>query len=74
MAFLPILCASFLYQEVEARVKYFLAQAVGSGVFLFFLVRNVVVAGSGMLFAAIVMKVGVAPCHYWFPQVISGSR
>jgi NADH:ubiquinone oxidoreductase subunit 2 (subunit N) len=70
-------------QETERRIKYFIAQAVGSRViitisFLIFstpLQNNVVAPTTYLIFIlAMLLKLGVGPLHFWFPSVIVGLR
>lgn len=72
-------------KEVEAVVKYYVVQSVGSMVMLFgvvvsymglgfFFLENVIVGGVGCvgLVGGLVMKMGLVPFHFWVPRVIGG--
>ena len=76
LSFLPIILSTNQIQETEARVKYILTQALGSSLLM---VRrlsmyiqttstNVIIF---ILIIAIIIKIGLAPCHIWYPSVIS---
>lgn len=67
--------------EAEASAKYFLAQAIGSGLFLLSAISLQHYAdsiiplymSSALLLLRLSIKLGIAPLHYWFPEVISKS-
>jgi len=66
MAFLPLLTARGSVFQLENSVKYFLVQAVASLWFFFsltlaslFTVRGAIIVAA----LAIVVKLGLAPCH-----------
>lgn len=67
--------SSYFPRNVEPFAKYFLAQSVGSALFLFFpLVLGVpgLMAYSGrFILFGMIIKRGVAPFHQWFPSVCS---
>lgn len=79
IAFIPLISCTTNNQEVEARVKYFLVQAVRSGVLLFTLIINSSLLphtpstahSSLILLLCLTIKAGMAPCFFWFPQVIN---
>jgi NADH:ubiquinone oxidoreductase subunit 2 (subunit N) len=59
-------------QEKEAACKYFLAQAIPSAIFLLALILMPdLPATSAVILVALFIKIGVAPCHQWFPSVIN---
>lgn len=79
--FLPILNGKTV-GENEAAVKYFVVQAVGSGIMLF---RFLFIRGdtgrvgseannydfvSWLMVGGFIVKLGVFPLHFWFPSVI----
>ena len=75
LRFIPIITASGTNQETEARIKYFLAQALGSAVMLLSRLsiwrdQNKSFIGS-ILILSLLIKLGAAPCHFWFPSVIT---
>lgn len=65
-------------QETERVIKYFLAQALGSAIILYsriilYYVRNQTLI-QFMLMMRLLLKLGAAPCHYWFPSTMSSIR
>lgn len=71
-SFIPLLLTSKLNQEKEAAVKYFLFQALASGLLLLSRISsNFITSNSIFLLLALLMKLGMAPCHFWFPIVIN---
>nr|AVW86045.1 NADH dehydrogenase subunit 2 [Branchinotogluma japonicus] len=79
MSFIPLLTASNMYNESEASMKYFLAQALGSGLILlgsltFFINPQILMNPNLMnlfLLLGLITKLGIPPCHFWFPSVMS---
>jgi len=70
--FIPLIIATSSNQEKEAACKYFLAQATPSAIFLVCLVLTPLLPiTSFFLSIAVLIKLGAAPCHQWFPSVIS---
>lgn len=75
--FIPIILSSHLNQETEAAIKYFLAQALGSALILlarialWTRIRNSI--STLLLLFALLIKLGAAPCHFWFPSVITSA-
>jgi len=76
LSFIPIIIIFKGNQETEASIKYFLAQAFGSGLLLLSRVslwffsrigRNFMVV---VLLISLILKLGMAPCHSWYPSVI----
>lgn len=74
LRFIPIIIKSKKNQETEASIKYFLAQALGSIILLLSMgIINQVGLQKGcitIIILAILIKLGVAPCHFWYPSVI----
>ena len=77
-SFLPIISISNINQETEARIKYFLVQAVGSGILLTFIFfqpyfynYNIIYLSRIFILLRIFLKLGLAPLHFWFPPIIS---
>nr|ABN42517.1 NADH dehydrogenase subunit 2 [Pica pica]QNQ64914.1 NADH dehydrogenase subunit 2 [Pica pica fennorum] len=85
LAILPLISKSHHPRAVEAATKYFLVQATASTLVLFSSMTNAWYTGqwditqlthstsSLILTAAISMKLGLAPFHFWFPEVLQGS-
>uniref|UniRef100_A0AAU8L3X4 NADH-ubiquinone oxidoreductase chain 2 n=1 Tax=Polychaeta sp. TaxID=3061522 RepID=A0AAU8L3X4_9ANNE len=71
-SFIPIMINSSTTQQKEASMKYFLAQAVGSGLLLIgTLALTSFNSATLMILMALLLKAGVAPFHFWFPSVMS---
>nr|YP_009926557.1 NADH dehydrogenase subunit 2 [Hediste japonica]QNH92148.1 NADH dehydrogenase subunit 2 [Hediste japonica] len=79
LSFIPLVASSHTLQETEASVKYFIIQAVGSGLMLTagvmstnplsnFSFSPVIMT---MFVISMTMKLGMAPCHQWLPHVMS---
>nr|AVW86138.1 NADH dehydrogenase subunit 2 [Lepidonotus sp. YZ-2018] len=79
LSFIPLLTFSDLNQESEAAMKYFLAQALGSGLILLaalsFFMKDQIQFFSPLLkplmICGLLTKLGMPPCHFWFPSVMS---
>jgi len=73
--FIPIILTIKTSQETEAAISYFLAQALGSALILYSgLALNSLSFHSiffYILTTALLIKLGAAPCHFWFPKVIN---
>jgi len=76
LRFIPLLINRKKFQETEAAVKYFLAQALGSRILLIRRISlwfNISIPNNiihFILFSAIILKLGLVPCHLWYPSVI----
>nr|AGA56195.1 NADH dehydrogenase subunit 2 [Calocaris macandreae] len=73
MSFIPFISSKNNRYLSEASLKYFLIQALGStiiilGSMLFLLNYNFLI----LMSTALLLKLGVAPFHFWFPQVMEG--
>nr|YP_007506961.1 NADH dehydrogenase subunit 2 [Oriolus chinensis]ADO14207.1 NADH dehydrogenase subunit 2 [Oriolus chinensis diffusus]AEX57337.1 NADH dehydrogenase subunit 2 [Oriolus chinensis]QBS36331.1 NADH dehydrogenase subunit 2 [Oriolus chinensis diffusus]QBS36332.1 NADH dehydrogenase subunit 2 [Oriolus chinensis diffusus] len=85
LAVLPLISKSHHPRAVEAATKYFLVQAAASTLVLFSSMTSAWHTGqwditqlthptsSLILTAAISMKLGLVPFHFWFPEVLQGS-
>nr|ADR79060.1 NADH dehydrogenase subunit 2 [Yuhina flavicollis] len=85
LAILPLISKSHHPRSIEAATKYFLTQAAASALVLFSSMTNAWHTGqwditqlthptsSLILTSAIAMKLGLAPFHFWFPEVLQGS-
>ena len=74
--FIPLIFSSNSINESERAIKYFLAQAIGSRLlFIFIILINSQFSFSPLLPLLLIMsmliKLGAAPCHFWFPRVIN---
>ncbi|YP_007890933.1 NADH dehydrogenase subunit 2 (mitochondrion) [Pygoscelis adeliae] len=85
LAIIPLISKSHHPRAVEATIKYFLVQAAASTLMLFSSMTNAWFTGQWditqlthptsclLLTAAIAMKLGLVPFHFWFPEVLQGS-
>jgi len=74
-SFVPLLLNKISTNEREASINYFLAQTLGSTIFLLFSVILFHVSwlmklNITLLIFIILLKMGAAPCHYWYPSTI----
>ncbi len=70
--FVPIILVRGKNQEKEAAIKYFISQSIPSALMV---LSFIVYSGSAMnrssaLFLALIIKIGLAPVHYWLPSVM----
>lgn len=63
-------------QEKEASIKYFIAQSIPSAILIigFILFCFLEIELRIFIFIALLIKIGVAPMHYWLPSVIGSVR
>nr|AUR33567.1 NADH dehydrogenase subunit 2 [Manorina melanocephala] len=85
LAVLPLISKSHHPRAIEAATKYFLVQAAASALVLFSSMTNAWYTGQWditqlthpmsclTLTAAIAMKLGLVPFHFWFPEVLQGT-
>nr|ACX31636.1 NADH dehydrogenase subunit II [Anguis graeca] len=85
LAILPVISESHHPRATEASTKYFLTQAAASSLILFSSVMNAQATGQWsilqledplaqtLLTVALAMKLGLAPAHFWLPEVLQGS-
>nr|ACN78181.1 NADH dehydrogenase subunit 2 [Hylophilus decurtatus]ACN78183.1 NADH dehydrogenase subunit 2 [Hylophilus decurtatus]AIM45293.1 NADH dehydrogenase subunit 2 [Hylophilus decurtatus] len=85
LSILPLISKSHHPRAIEAATKYFLVQAAASTLVLFSGMTNAWHTGQWditqlthpmscmILTAALSMKLGLAPFHFWFPEVLQGS-
>nr|AMB36310.1 NADH dehydrogenase subunit 2 [Triplophysa labiata]AMP88067.1 NADH dehydrogenase subunit 2 [Barbatula sp. YW-2106] len=84
LAIIPLMAQQHHPRAVEATTKYFLVQATAAAMILFAATTNAWVLGewtiynmshpvaSTMTFAALALKIGLAPMHFWLPEVLQG--
>nr|UDN41911.1 NADH dehydrogenase subunit 2 [Stichopus naso] len=84
LSIIPLLNMNERSRSTEATLKYFLVQAFSAALLLNGAVLNLWLSNSWNLTevlsplcyytisAALVIKLGLAPCHFWFPDVLSG--
>nr|YP_010180796.1 NADH dehydrogenase subunit 2 [Tubuca arcuata]QVD40489.1 NADH dehydrogenase subunit 2 [Tubuca arcuata] len=74
MSFIPLISLKMNSYFSEAALKYFLIQAMGSALlisssFLFISLSHI---SSFLILFSLLLKMGSAPFHFWFPQVMEG--
>nr|AAX86549.1 NADH dehydrogenase subunit 2 [Ramphastos ambiguus] len=85
LAIIPMISKSHHPRAIEASIKYFLVQAAASAIIFLSSTINAWSTGQWditqltnhtsclLLTTAIAMKLGLAPFHFWFPEVLQGS-
>lgn len=85
LAIIPMISKQHHPRATEAATKYFLTQAAASAVILFSSTINAWLTGTWdiinssnptaniLLIIAIAIKLGLAPTHFWLPEVLQGS-
>nr|YP_010713157.1 NADH dehydrogenase subunit 2 [Thaumatomyia glabra]WDA94049.1 NADH dehydrogenase subunit 2 [Thaumatomyia glabra] len=84
LSFIPLMSDNNL-MSTEASLKYFLTQALASSILLFSFILMMINQNyeiyinnseanltNLMLFSSLLLKVGGAPFHFWFPNIIEG--
>nr|YP_008080719.1 NADH dehydrogenase subunit 2 [Songmachilis xinxiangensis]AFQ07901.1 NADH dehydrogenase subunit 2 [Songmachilis xinxiangensis] len=82
LSFIPLLNNGMNQRSSEASLKYFLMQAFGSvtlicGAIMFYYLPNSPIFFSEklsiyLISSALLLKMGAAPFHFWFPMVMEG--
>nr|AGZ18970.1 NADH dehydrogenase subunit 2 [Gymnopis multiplicata] len=83
LAIIPLMIKHHHPRATEATMKYFLTQATASALILFSTMMNAWTTGewemkemtpttSNMLTIALLTKLGLAPMHFWLPEVLQG--
>nr|YP_009235151.1 NADH dehydrogenase subunit 2 [Crossocheilus langei]BAU46093.1 NADH dehydrogenase subunit 2 [Crossocheilus langei] len=84
LAITPLMAQHHHPRAVEATTKYFLTQATAAAMILFASTTNAWMTGewnindmsnpiaSTMLMIALALKIGLAPMHFWMPEVLQG--
>nr|UHU35477.1 NADH dehydrogenase subunit 2 [Odorrana liboensis]UHU35478.1 NADH dehydrogenase subunit 2 [Odorrana liboensis]UHU35479.1 NADH dehydrogenase subunit 2 [Odorrana liboensis] len=83
LAIIPIMTKTPHPRAIEAATKYFLTQAAASTLLLFSCLMNAWQTGEweimsltdlpmNSLSLALMMKLGLAPLHFWMPEVLQG--
>nr|BAF43537.1 NADH dehydrogenase subunit 2 [Latimeria chalumnae]BAF43550.1 NADH dehydrogenase subunit 2 [Latimeria chalumnae]BAL03797.1 NADH dehydrogenase subunit 2 [Latimeria chalumnae]BAL03810.1 NADH dehydrogenase subunit 2 [Latimeria chalumnae]BAL03823.1 NADH dehydrogenase subunit 2 [Latimeria chalumnae] len=84
LAITPLMVKQHHPRATEATTKYFLTQATASGLLLFATLNNAWMTGewntmelsnnlsAPMITMALALKMGVAPMHFWLPEVLQG--
>nr|YP_913511.1 NADH dehydrogenase subunit 2 [Gobio gobio]BAF41572.1 NADH dehydrogenase subunit 2 [Gobio gobio] len=84
LAIVPLMAQHHHPRAVEATTKYFLTQATAAAMILFASTTNAWITGewdmnnmsnpiaSAMVITALALKIGLAPMHFWMPEVMQG--
>nr|YP_009107541.1 NADH dehydrogenase subunit 2 [Enoplometopus debelius]AIU44738.1 NADH dehydrogenase subunit 2 [Enoplometopus debelius] len=74
LSFIPIIIIKNNQYSSEAALKYFLIQALGSSLIIFSASTTLTFLNFSPVFMliALLLKLGAAPFHFWFPQVMEG--
>nr|QGT77361.1 NADH dehydrogenase subunit 2 [Neilupotamon sinense] len=74
MSFIPLITMKMSSYLSESALKYFLIQALGSTMFIMSscMFLSFTQMSPPILLSALLLKLGSAPFHFWFPQVMSG--
>nr|AAD51602.1 NADH dehydrogenase subunit 2 [Teratoscincus microlepis]AFP67687.1 NADH dehydrogenase subunit 2 [Teratoscincus microlepis]ANC96262.1 NADH dehydrogenase subunit 2 [Teratoscincus microlepis] len=85
LAVIPLISKPHHPRATEAATKYFLTQAAAAAMILFASTLNAWSSGQWtilhpttqpaalMMLIALAMKLGLAPMHFWYPEVLQGS-
>nr|BAG28324.1 NADH dehydrogenase subunit 2 [Guibemantis liber] len=84
LALIPIMTMNPHPRAIEAATKYFLTQATASALVIFSALINAWQTGEWTITAisnissitisiALMMKLGLAPLHFWMPEVLQGT-
>nr|WNH22376.1 NADH dehydrogenase subunit 2 [Enchelyopus cimbrius] len=84
LAIIPLMAQRHHPRAVEATTKYFIIQAAAAALILFASTTNAWITGqwdinfelhnfpAAMLTMALALKMGLAPVHFWLPEVLQG--
>nr|URX53189.1 NADH dehydrogenase subunit 2 [Cryptotermes mangoldi] len=81
MSIIPLMSSQENIFTVEASLKYFIIQALASSALLFLVVMETLIGQNLMMSSNIheyvittplLLKMGAAPLHWWFPSVMEG--
>nr|YP_010414972.1 NADH dehydrogenase subunit 2 [Xanthodes albago]URW97494.1 NADH dehydrogenase subunit 2 [Xanthodes albago] len=80
LSFIPLISNSNNLLSTEASLKYFLTQSIASINFLFTILIKLILMKnfemnnfiSIMMNSSMLMKMGSAPFHFWFPNIVDG--
>nr|YP_010946453.1 NADH dehydrogenase subunit 2 [Caeparia donskoffi]WGO57171.1 NADH dehydrogenase subunit 2 [Caeparia donskoffi] len=82
LSFIPLMSDNSNIFTTEAALKYFLIQALASSALLFIIIFKSIIESmfslinsfmtSIIIVTPLLMKSGVAPLHWWFPNVMEG--
>nr|QRV62803.1 NADH dehydrogenase subunit 2 [Neoporus sp. NHM-IR594] len=84
LSFIPLINIKNNLYSSESSIKYFLIQALASSIFLFSIIMTISkskILNETLFFnqtfmmimnSALLLKLGAAPFHFWFPEIIEG--
>nr|YP_010329811.1 NADH dehydrogenase subunit 2 [Tanaorhinus viridiluteata]UNP54563.1 NADH dehydrogenase subunit 2 [Tanaorhinus viridiluteata] len=81
LSFIPLISKSNNLMASEASLKYFLTQSIASINFIFYIILMKMITlknfeinnmSSLMINSSMLMKMGAAPFHFWFPNIVEG--
>nr|YP_009236769.1 NADH dehydrogenase subunit 2 [Telchinia perenna]AMJ17238.1 NADH dehydrogenase subunit 2 [Telchinia perenna] len=80
LSFIPLMSSPLNLMNSEASLKYFLTQSIASINFLTIILLNFLMAKnfifgtpmSILINSALLVKMGSAPFHFWFPNIMEG--
>nr|YP_011017545.1 NADH dehydrogenase subunit 2 [Himaloaesalus gaoligongshanus]QCU46379.1 NADH dehydrogenase subunit 2 [Himaloaesalus gaoligongshanus]WQF69234.1 NADH dehydrogenase subunit 2 [Himaloaesalus gaoligongshanus] len=81
LAFIPLISSTNNMMNSEAALKYFITQAMASTILLFSIIYSSLTIMYNteinnfpnlLMNTALLTKMGAAPFHFWFPEVIEG--
>nr|BAR45772.1 NADH dehydrogenase subunit 2 [Scopelarchoides danae] len=84
LAIIPLMAQHHHPRAVEAATKYFLTQATAAALIMFASTTNAWILGewniqqlshplaSTLVILALALKIGLAPVHFWLPEVLQG--
>nr|NP_008317.1 NADH dehydrogenase subunit 2 [Polypterus ornatipinnis]Q95910.1 RecName: Full=NADH-ubiquinone oxidoreductase chain 2; AltName: Full=NADH dehydrogenase subunit 2 [Polypterus ornatipinnis]AAC60306.1 NADH dehydrogenase subunit 2 [Polypterus ornatipinnis]BAC23933.1 NADH dehydrogenase subunit 2 [Polypterus ornatipinnis] len=85
LAIIPLMANNHHPRAVEAATKYFITQAAAAALLLFsslinawqsgqWMIQDMSMPMSALMTIAIAIKLGVAPVHFWLPEVMQGIK
>nr|QXG82633.1 NADH dehydrogenase subunit 2 [Rhagonycha fulva] len=83
LAIIPLMYSNLSITSSEASVKYFIVQAIASSIIIINITllmvnlnlssnMNLINTNLIMMNSAFLVKIGMAPFHFWFPEIIYG--
>nr|AMP43768.1 NADH dehydrogenase subunit 2 [Rhagio sp. KW-2016] len=84
LAFIPLMVNTNNLMSTEASLKYFLVQALASSILLFMIIMYMMkfnfiyqlsmnsIYLNYMIISSLLLKMGAAPFHFWFPSTMEG--
>lgn len=83
LSFIPLMITPNNSPSSEASLKYFITQAFASSLLLFFIIFSILKSNltieilylknlNFLIYMSLIIKLGAAPFHFWFPNVLEG--